>query len=80
MVMGDDSCLRGCDFESRRRTLNGHDSFFTLICCKNCYDFCLKRQEINEKEAGVGPLKNLLEQNVRLNNDLILKHDFSFHS
>ena len=30
-------------------------TFFTLICCKNCIDFCLKRLKINEKEAGVGP-------------------------
>ena len=29
--------------------------FFTLICCKNCNDVCLKRPKINEKEAGVGP-------------------------
>ena len=29
---------------------------FTLICCKNCIA-CLKRQKINEKEAGVGPFK-----------------------
>ena len=30
--------------------------FLTLICCKNCI-VCLKRPKINEKEAGVGPLK-----------------------
>ena len=35
--------------------LDGH--FFALICCKNCIDVCLKRLKINEKEAGVGPLK-----------------------
>ena len=33
--------------------LQGH--FFTLICCKNCINVCLKRPKINEKEAGVGP-------------------------
>ena len=34
-------------------------TFFKLICCKNCI-VCLKRQKINEKEAGVGPfLKSL---------------------
>ena len=27
---------------------------FTLICCKNCI-VCLKKTEINEKEAGFGP-------------------------
>ena len=31
-------------------------TFFTFICCKNCI-VCLKRPKINEKEAGVGPLK-----------------------
>ena len=25
------------------------------ICCKICYDVCLERPKINEKEAGVGP-------------------------
>ena len=29
--------------------------FFRLICCKNCYDVCLKRPKINQKVAGVGP-------------------------
>ena len=52
VVMGDDSCLEGCWFESQCRILDGH--FFTLMCCKNCI-FCLKRLKINEKEAGVGP-------------------------
>ena len=32
MVMGDDSCLRGCVFESRCHIPDGH--FFTLICVK----------------------------------------------
>ena len=31
-------------------------TFFTFTCCKNC-NVCLKRPEINEKEAGVGPFK-----------------------
>ena len=52
MVMGDDSCLRGCRFKSRRHILGGHD-IFTLVCCKNCI-VCLKRLKINEKEAGNG--------------------------
>ena len=30
-------------------------TFFTLICCKNCNDVCLKRPKINKKEAGVSP-------------------------
>ena len=50
--MGDNSCLKGCGFESWRCILDGH--FFTLICCKNCIA-CLKRLKINEKEAGLGP-------------------------
>ena len=52
VVMGDDSCLRGCGFESQRHILDGH--FFTIFCCKNCI-VCLKRPKINEKGAGVGP-------------------------
>ena len=48
MVMVEDSCSRGCGFESQRCI------FFALICCKNCI-VCLKRPKLNEKEAGVGP-------------------------
>ena len=51
VVMGDDSCLKCCGFESWHRVLDGH--FFTLICCKSCI-VCLKRRKINEKEAGNG--------------------------
>ena len=54
MVMGRDSRYEGCGFESWHRILDGN--FFTYNCCKNCY-VCLKRQKINEKEAGVGPFK-----------------------
>ena len=53
--MGDDSCLRGCGFESWCFILDVH--FSTLICCKNCF-VCLKRPKINKKEAGVGPFFN----------------------
>ena len=52
MVMGDNSCSRGCGFESQHCILDGQ--FFTLICCENCI-ICLKRPKINEKEAWVGP-------------------------
>ena len=48
MVMGDDSCVKGHEFESRHRLLDGH--LFTLICI-----VCLKRPKINEIEAGIGP-------------------------
>ena len=57
VVMGDNSYLRGCGFESRRRILDGH--FFTMICCKNCI-VCLKIPKINEKEARVGPFKKII--------------------
>ena len=32
VVMGDDSCSKGCGFESRRRILDGH--FFTFFVVK----------------------------------------------
>ena len=54
MVMGRDSRSEGREFKSWHRKLDGH--FFTYNCCKNC-NVCLKRPKINEKEAGVGPLK-----------------------
>ena len=61
VVMGDNLCLGGLGFESRCHILDGQD-FFTLNCSKNCI-VCLKRQKINGKEAGVGPVffkKNVL--------------------
>ena len=57
MVVGGGSRSEDRGFESRRRILDGHDIFFTLICCKNCNDVCLKRPKINEKEAGLTHLK-----------------------
>jgi len=45
-VMGDDSCSRGREFESRHRILDGHFSHWIVY---------LKTQKINEKEAGFGP-------------------------
>ena len=56
VVMGDNSCLRGCGFKSRRH--DGHD-IFNLACCKNCI-VCLRRSKINEKEDGVGQFKKSL--------------------
>ena len=63
--MGDDSCLRGRGFESRRHILDGY--YFTLICCEKCF-VCLKRPKINEMEARVGPFKKpyLMAWRVRL--------------
>ena len=52
MVMGDDSCLRGCGFKSRHRILDGHFSHIFVV--KKC-NVCLKRPKINKKVAGVGP-------------------------
>ena len=39
-------------------------TFFTLICCKNCNNVCLKIPKINEKETRVGPLKSVLSKNA----------------
>ena len=56
MVMGDDSCSRGCGFKSRCRILDGHEIFSHGFVIKNCIDACLNRPK-NEKEAGDGSLK-----------------------
>ena len=69
MVMGDNSCTKGCGFKSQCCILDGH--FSTLICCKNC-NVCLKRPKINEKEAEVGPFKKRLKQFVFVKTILIL--------
>ena len=52
VVMDEDSCSKGRGFESWRRILDGFP-YFTLICCKNCIDVCLKRPKINEKRPGL---------------------------
>ena len=41
-------------FVSQHRGLDGH--FFTYICCKNCYDVCLKRTKINDKRGRGWPI------------------------
>ena len=43
MVMGGDSRSEGRLFESWCHILDRH--LFTLICCKNCIDVCLKKTE-----------------------------------
>ena len=49
VVMGDDSCLRGCGFESRRRILDGYDIF----------SHCLFEKTENKRKRGRGwPLQN----------------------
>ena len=61
--MGGDSCPEGCGFDSQYCILYGH--FFTYIYCKNC-NVSLKRRK-NEREAGDGPFKKLIELKFRLN-------------
>ena len=48
--------------------LEGHDNF-ALIWCINCI-VCLKRLNINEKEARVGPFK----ESILVRFDEIVKH------
>ena len=62
--MGDDSCSRGRGFESQHRKLDEH--FFTLICCNICI-VCMKRPQINEKEAGLAQFfkKNIDTDGIR---------------
>ena len=51
VVMGGESCSKGCEFKSRHHLLDGH--FFTFICYKNCNVF--EKDENKWKEAGAGP-------------------------
>ena len=44
MVMGGDSCSKGCEFESWHRILDGH--FFTYVFVVKLV-MCLKRRTIN---------------------------------
>ena len=53
MDMRGDSCSNGCEFESRHRILDGH--FFTYLFVAKFVMCFLKKTQINEKEAGVGP-------------------------
>ena len=61
MVMGGDSCSKGCEFESQQHILVGH--CFTFICCKNCN--IVRKDENILKEAGVGPLKERIKEPFR---------------
>ena len=54
VVMGDDSCSKGCGFELQCCKLDVHLDIFHIDLLENCI-VCLKRLKINEKEAGVGP-------------------------
>ena len=55
VVMGDNSCLKGCGFESQHHILDEHD-IFCIDFCKKCI-VCSKETENKQKEAGVGPFK-----------------------
>ena len=37
-------------------------TFFTLTCCKNCIDVCLKRPKISEIVAGWAHSKNIYHE------------------
>ena len=56
MVMGDDSCLKGCGFESQCHILDVHLDIFHIAFCKNCI-VCLKRPKINKKRPGIALFK-----------------------
>ena len=47
VVMGDDSCLRGREFESRHCFWMAGYDIFHIDFCTNCI-VCLKRRKINE--------------------------------
>ena len=53
MIMGGDSCVKVREFESRYHILDGH--FSHLFVVKHV--MCVRKDEINEKEAEVGPFK-----------------------
>ena len=56
MVMGGDSCFKGCEFESQHHILDGH-IFHIPMCVK--FVMCVRKEEIKwKKEAEDGPLKN----------------------
>ena len=78
VVMGGDSCSKGCGYESRRLILDGHD-IFTLICCQNCI-VCLKRLKINEKRGWSWPIfyKKYWPNCIVLRNIFCLKYLESF--
>ena len=64
VVMGDDSCSKGCGFKSWRRILDGHDFFSHWFFCKNCI-ICLKRTKLNKKRPGLAFLKKTLALHSR---------------
>ena len=57
VVMGGDSCSKGCEFESRHHILDGH--FFTYIFVVKICNVCLKRRKYIKKRPGLAHLKKL---------------------
>ena len=57
VVMGDNSCSRGCVSKSQRHKLDGHFSHWFVV---KIVLFVWKDQKINEKEVGVGPFKKTM--------------------
>ena len=53
MVMGDNSCSKGREFESRHRLLDGHFSHRFVVKI-----VLFEKTENKRKEAGVGPFFN----------------------
>ena len=73
VVLGGDSCSKGCGLESRRRILDGHEIFSHWFVV-NIVLFVWKRPKINEKEAGTAHfLKRLkfLQCNIHFLNVLL---------
>ena len=61
MVIGGDSCYKGCEYEYRHHVLDGH--FFTYVFVVK-FVVCDFIDKINEKKSGVGPfLKNTFWRN-----------------
>ena len=52
MVMGDDSCLKGHGFESRRCILDGHLDIFHIDLLQKLY--CLFEKTENKRKRGLG--------------------------
>ena len=62
VVIGSGSRLRGLEFESQHRMLEGY--FFISICCKNCF---LKRPKINERSLGMVNMEIEIEYRQKQN-------------
>ena len=53
MVMGRDSCSKGCGFKSQHHILDGHFSHLFVVKIVMLFE----KTKINGKEAGDGPFK-----------------------